>query len=1511
MHFQSKFSHLSFNGSLVLPVAAFLFPLPGFAQLSPTQVTFGPGSGLASSQEQPQILLLTENLQFAGSDKKLSEIETTSGNGFPETVADAANLGIASGETPPQILLLTEHLQSVTDSDEKLSENETTSGNGFPETVADAANLGIASGETPPQILLLTEHLQSATTSEETLSKIETTDPELGPIFPIASSVPGMFLSPESIQNLGLLETTRNFWNFDESSNISKLSDIKEPNIVATESATNVNFSVTTAEKLCKVGGFCPDRPGGDVMTTVVTNVAVLANNSLQIAPSSVSTNENTIEAQDVYPLKSAIWVENTELTRITDIVDRLTNVATVSSEELLNLEINLAEGETSQNSEFKTENPLSPIIAKSNPGSRGTGENLETATEAIAQSETGIGILSPTPGEILGVPATSVVVQFPEGTEIELLVNGNPVSPEAVGQTERDSNTGMVTQTWVGIPLQSGENAIAIRVVGATVNESLVTVFVSGGAAEIALETVEKRVPADGRSIVNIQGRLLDENGKLAQRDTEITLSASAGEFIGEDLNLELAGFQVSVIAGEFTAQLQSPLDAQTVRIRAATDTETIAGRSLEAFTQMQFDTYLRPSLVTGGINLRFGRRGLDYWGRLRDFLPPDENNEFKLDVTGAAFATGELGGWLFTGAYNSERSLNCDCSGNRPRLFSDTQFTEQNYPLYGDASTVQATAPSSDSVFLRFERSSAEENAGLDYFMWGNYGTSEFANESQQFTALTRALQGFKGNYNWGQWQVSALFANDVQGFQRDAIAPDGTSGFYFLSHRLVIPGSENLFLELEELGRPGNIVRRQQLNRGSDYEIDYDRGSILFRRPLLRTDVVTVNGVETVVARRIVATYQHEDLDGNTNLWGGRVRYNFSRDLNTPGWLGATYLRQNQGIRDFELYGADFMLTFGKAAPQEVTDYREEEVPNFKTPVSGQLIAEYAHSTNDSELLGLVTGEAYRLELNAIGGPFSSRLYYRTTDEGFANDATVSFVPGQTRYGALLNSRLTNTTLLQFAYDHEKNFGNSPRPISVLEDFLTPRQEPIPGSSLNNSLTTISAGLQQTIGRANVGLDWVWRNRKDEAVSSPLDATSSQLRSRFSMPITDTITIRAQNEFNLLKEEDVVYPDRTILGLDWRLVPGVTLELNQVWFTGGQYEDNSITSVNLNGDYNVTEDTIVTGRYSFINGQTMGAALGLQHGWTVFPGFRVNLAYEHVFGSLFSRTGSGSEFAQPYAPGQSAAALGILSGDSYSVGFDYTGNPDFAASARYEHRFSSSGNNTVISAAASGKLTDSLSVLTRYQQASSSNQLFDEMGDTVNLRMGLAYRNPNSDKFNALLRYDYRQNPALIPDSILFESGTRSRDHTFALETIYAPSWRWEFYGKTALRQSTSYLANDLAGTSLVSLNQLRATYRLAYGWDIMGEGRWIHQTNANYDEWGVVAEVGYYLTPDLRLGLGYVFGKVSDRDFNGDRSASGPYLGLTVKLNELWPGFGQVIPPAASEQTDIEATGGEAE
>jgi hypothetical protein len=62
----------------------------------------------------------------------------------------------------------------------------------------------------------------------------------------------------------------------------------------------------------------------------------------------------------------------------------------------------------------------------------------------------------------------------------------------------------------------------------------------------------------------------------------------------------------------------------------------------------------------------------------------------------------------------------------------------------------------------------------------------------------------------------------------------APNGTSGYYFLSRRLLIEGSENVFIETEENNRPGTVIERKPLSRGPDYEIDYDRGTLLFDIP-----------------------------------------------------------------------------------------------------------------------------------------------------------------------------------------------------------------------------------------------------------------------------------------------------------------------------------------------------------------------------------------------------------------------------------------------------------------------------------------------------------------------------------------------------------------------------------------------------------------------------------------------------------------------------------------------------
>jgi hypothetical protein len=1106
---------------------------------------------------------------------------------------------------------------------------------------------------------------------------------------------------------------------------------------------------------------------------------------------------------------------------------------------------------------------PFKPTTSLDLPrGLRKIAEVTETTPPPSSPPiSTGIKILTPTAESVVDVQATSVVVQFPVGSKVELRVNGNLVDSSLIGRTETDTTTNLLTQTWYGVSLKEGTNTISAQIVGATEAPVTVKVAVRGAPEKLTVETVESRIPADGRSTATIKGQLIDVNGNRSNRDAVITLIPSAGEFVGTDFKPDQPGFQVEAKGGRFTASLRSQLKAETVTIRALAN-------DLEAFTQLQFETALRPSLVTGVIDLRLGARGTNYYDRFRDFLPPDKNNSTQLDFHSAVFATGTIGEWLFTGAYNSSRSLNEDCNCDN-RLFRTYQSSEQNYPVYGDSSKVDVVAPSIDSLYVRLERSSPIPGASPDYAMWGDYNTEEFARRSQQFTSITRQLHGFKANYNLGNLQITGFYGNHLEGFQRDTIAPDGTSGYYFLSRRILQPGSENVFIELEELNRPGTVLKRKQLNRGPDYEIDYDRGTLIFREPVLRTDI---DETGQVLVRRIVVTYQYDNEDSDSSIYAGRLQYNLSRQLNQESWIGATYLQENQGVRDFQLYGADALISLGN---------------------NGRLIAEYAHSSNDSDVMGKVRGDAYRLEAEGqIANGVQARAYYRFADTGFANNATISFVPGQTRYGAQVTAKVTPTTNVRVQYDHEDNFGIAPQPLDTFEELFSPRSEATPGSKVDNSLTTISAGIQQRLGKATLDVDWIHRQREDRIPNGALSGNSDQLRSRFSVPIAKNLTFQAQNELSLSSQKDTVYPDRTILGLNWAVIPGVSVSLAQQFYSGGQYSGNSITSLSVNGEHKLGSDTTLTGRYSILGGaneMTTQGAIGLNNRWTIASGLRLNVAYEHVFGNFFGRTGAGQQYAQPFAFGQSASAIGFDGGDSYSVGLEYSDNPQFQASARYEHRSSSGGSNTVISAGVTGKISPALTALVRYQQAGSSNQKLSGLGDTANLKLGLAYRDPNNDNFNALLRYEYRQNPSTIPDTILLGSGTGSQDHTFALETIYAPNWQWEFYGKYALRNSTSYIANDLAGTSTVNLAQVRATYRLGYSWDLVGEARWIGQSN--YSETGFVLETGYYLTPNLRLSAGYVFGQVDDRDFSGTRSAGGAYLGITVKLNELFDGFGQ--------------------
>ncbi|MEO1592142.1 MAG: TonB-dependent receptor, partial [Cyanobacteria bacterium J06632_22] len=856
-----------------------------------------------------------------------------------------------------------------------------------------------------------------------------------------------------------------------------------------------------------------------------------------------------------------------------------------------------------------------------------------------------------------------------------------------------------------------------------------------------------EASISADGRSTLLVGGTITDASGQPIQNDVVVTLTSSAGDFIGADYDIDRAGFQVLARLGEFEAELQSSLDSQRVTIRASADAREALGllgddetaqapavEELQAYTQVSFITPVRPSMVTGAVDFRLGPATTDLWGSYRDFLDPSQMGQTDADLSAFLFLTGNVGEWLLTGAYNSGRALNERCDGNR--LYRDVQACDQTHPVYGDSSTTDFLTPSIDSVYVRLQRDSPVENADSDYIMWGDYSTDEFARFSQDFTAVSRQLHGFKGNYTFGNGlQLTALFANNIRPFQRDTIVPDGTSGFYFLSERLILPGSEDIFLETEELNRPGTVVDRVRLSRGADYQIDYDRGAILFNQPVSAIDA---NPFGPSLVRRIVATYQVDGEETGGTLVGARAQYNLSYDLESPSWVGATLMSEDQGAQDFTLAGLDALIPLGDSA---------------------QLVAELARSSFDDAIGNNTEGTAYRLEASGqISPDIGGTAYFRSAESGFRNDATSSFRPGQTRWGGQIGANLTDTTQLQFQVDQEINRG--PVSSTSFNPFSTTST-----SSVDNTLTTLRAGLQQQFGVLTTNFDFTHRDRTDRLNNDSF--SSNQLGAGLTWPLAENLTFRAQTDVTLGATEDPLYPSETAFGIDWDVLPEfLTLRLAQRFFHGSTVLPDSVTSLDTLINYDVTDNTALRGRYSVLggfNGFTGEGSLGLDHRILLAPGLHVDLGYERVFGSDLGEFSTGLQSSQAFALGQTASTLGLINGNTYTLGIEYTDNSAFQASARFQHRNSdSNGNNTVLTASAAGRISPALTTLARFEYANYANQdITGLLGNTSSINFGLAYRDPSSDKFNALFSYEYAVNPSITLGAL--NTGTCRRTPT----------------------------------------------------------------------------------------------------------------------------------------------------
>ena len=167
-------------------------------------------------------------------------------------------------------------------------------------------------------------------------------------------------------------------------------------------------------------------------------------------------------------------------------------------------------------------------------------------------------------------------------------------------------------------------------------------------------------------------------------------------------------------------------------------------------------------------------------------------------------------------------------------------------------------------------------------------------------------------------------------------------------------------------------------------------------------------------------------------------------------------------------------------------------------------------------------------------------------------------------------------------------------------------------------------------------------------------------------------------------------------------------------------------------------------------------------------------------------------------------------------------------------------------------------------------------------------LALRPLESDRVGLLFSYNHK---SLMLDGTNGLEPTRDRLDSLSTDGYYQMTKALELYGRFALRFNANG-QSDLAFVSTLSyLAQARAQYRLNARLDWAGEARFLVQPSSGTSRTVYGTELGYWLMPDLRLGLGYNFSITGEPA--GSRlipARRGFYFTISSKLSNLFDLFG---------------------
>lgn len=1050
------------------------------------------------------------------------------------------------------------------------------------------------------------------------------------------------------------------------------------------------------------------------------------------------------------------------------------------------------------------------------------TNKNSKSDTDQKAKREPfdvetltpGIAWLMPQAGDIPAIASVKVAIEHGADQTVELLINDKAVSALNFDGTSNNKDNTVFVSHWLGIDLQDGDNHLVAVIRDKDSNEvSRLTrdVRFSGGAVRAEFVKEQSTLTADGKSHPIIALRMFDASGNPARPGTLGAYRVEAPYRSWWEVQTLHENQLLIVGQREPTFRVD---DDGLARIELEPSTQTGTVKLQLRFNERQtqdLHVWLTPEArewVLVGL-----AEGSSAYRTIKDNLQNAADaglqEGYEKDGRVAFFAKGRVKGeYLLTVAYDSAREKQV----KEPRLLGVIE-PDRYYTVYGDGAEQRFEAASQEKLYLKLERQQFMA-------MFGDFETGLTVTELSRYS---RTLTGFKSDYAGERFSYSAFAAQTDQGFVKDELLGDGTSGLYRLSQGQLIANSDKVRIEVRDRFRSEVVVESRVLARYIDYSIDYFNGTLFFKQPVASRDA-NFNPVF------IIAEY--EVLQGGKEqvVTGGRGAMKFAGDRVE---VGASYMQEGANIGDTRLAGTDIKVQVTKGTTVH---------------------AEVARSQSDNPLRAS-DANAYLTEIKHVSERVDATAYFRNQDAQFGFGQQLSTETGTRKTGVDGRVKLTDTLALRAeAYDQK---------VTAASPLASDAERQMASAELRQETARYGLGL----GVRHVSDSGLTGSSGGaQTMTSDLANVNGALRL-----LGDRVVLKAAQDLSLgSSAQSVDFPARSVLGVDYKLTQATTV-FSEYEHSEGANIKTDMTRVGMRTTpwAHAQMSSSVNQQYSEY-GPRVFSNLGLLQGW------QINKSWVMDFGLDQNKTVSGSN-VQPLNRNVPLAS-GSLTEDflATSVAAAYRGEA-WTFNSRVEHRNSDQEQRWTYIGGFYREAQEghAFSLATQYLTSDANVR-----GDTTSalIRMGWAYR-PVTSEWIVLDRLDLKKDSR--NDSLTQYESSRLINNFNANWQMNA---RTQAGLQLGARYVVSTFDNERY-TGMSSLIGFDMRRDLSSHFDIGAHATTVNSWNAGTSDVALGFDVGITVARNVWLSVGYNMQGFRDNDFEASRyTAQGPFIKLRVKADQ---------------------------